>query len=54
MATEADITELRQELRQQRQELQQEIRAVGDRLDAQMEEIRQYIVDHFDGHPADN
>lgn len=43
MATESDIADLRQE-----------IRGVGERLDAQMEEIRNYLVDHFDGHPTND
>ena len=47
MATEDDITALRREMRE-------EIRGVGDRLEAQMEEIRGYLVDHFDGHPTDD
>lgn len=51
MATEDDITALRREMRE---EIREEIRGVGDRLEAQMEEIRNYLVDHFDGHPADD
>ena len=47
MATEDDITALRREMRE-------EIRGVGDRLEAQMEEIRGYLVDHFDGHPTND
>ncbi len=31
-----------------------EVRALEQRLDAQMEEFRGYMVDHFDGHPTDN
>ena len=59
MATEADIAELRQAAEDGATEadiaeMRQEIRSVGERLDAQMEEIRNYLVDHFNGHPADN
>ena len=46
MATKEDAAVLRQELRQ-------EIRAVREHVDAQMAELRGYLVDHPDGHPVD-
>ncbi len=46
MATKEDVALFRQELRQ-------EIRALREHVDAQMAELRGYLVDHLDGHPAD-
>lgn len=54
MATEDDIAALRQATESDITEIREEIRGVGDRLEAQMEEIRGYLIEHFDGHPADN
>ena len=42
LATKEDINAIREELREDRQ-----------RSDAQMEELRGYIVGHLDGHPGD-
>ena len=39
MATEADVTGLRQEMRE-----------MIERSEAQMQELRGYLVDHLDGH----
>jgi hypothetical protein len=39
MATEADVTSLRQEMRE-----------MIERSEAQMQELRGYLVDHLDGH----
>lgn len=46
MATKEDVALLRQEL-------PQEIRALREHVDAQMAELRGYLVDHLDGHPVD-
>jgi hypothetical protein len=32
----------------------EEVRALEQRLDAQMEEFRGYLIEHFDGHPTDD
>ena len=31
-----------------------EVRALEQRLDAQMEEFRGYLIEHFDGHPTND
>lgn len=46
MATKEDVAVLRQELRQ-------EIRTLREHVDAQMAELRGYLIDHLDGHPVD-
>ena len=47
LATKADIEAIREDMREDRQR-------ADDRLDAAMEELRGYIVDHLDGHPVDD
>ena len=46
MATKEDMAVLRQELRQ-------EIRVLREHVDAQMAELRGYLIDHLDGHSVD-
>ena len=46
MATKEDLAVLRQEIRQ-------EIRTLREHVDAQMAELRGYLIDHLDGHPVD-
>ena len=46
MATKEDLAVLRQEIRQ-------EIRALREHVDAQMAELRGYLIDNLDGHPVD-
>ena len=47
LATKADIEAIREDMREDRQR-------ADDRLDAAMEELRGYIVDHLDGHPIED
>ena len=60
MATRDDLTQLRNEAAQhqneaaqQRNEIKAEIRAGRESADAQMEELRGYIVQHLDQHGGD-
>ena len=46
MATKEDLGVLRQEIRL-------EIQALREHVDAQMAELRGYLIDHLDGHPVD-
>ena len=46
MATKDDLTVLREEIRQ-------EIRTLRLHVDAQMAELRGYLIDHLDGHLTD-
>ena len=46
MATKEDLAVLRQEMRL-------EIHALREHVDAQMAELRGYLMDHLNGHPVD-
>lgn len=46
LATKDDLAVIRQEIRQEMQEMR-------ERSEAQMQELRGYIVDHLDGHAND-
>ena len=46
MATKEDLGVLREEMRL-------EIQTLREHVDAQMAELRGYLIDHLDGHPVD-
>ena len=50
MATREDMTELRNELRNEITVARDEIRATRESVNAQMEELRGYIVQHLEQH----
>ena len=52
-ATREDVTQLRNEVSQLRNEIKAEIMAGRESADAQMQELRGYIVQHLDQHGRD-
>ena len=52
MATREDATRLQNEATRQRNEIKAEIMAVRESADAQMQELRSYIVQHLEQHAS--
>ena len=52
LATKADIEAIREDMRDIREDMREDRQRADERLDAAMEELRGYIVDHLDGHPV--
>ena len=52
-ATREDVTQLQNEATRQRNEIKAKIMAVRESADAQMQELRSYIVQHLEQHARD-